>query len=139
MNLLTGPILLLALMGGSSSPTCIAPPVEPTLELMDLMSFPRDSAGVMGDGICELYCGVVLAAPAPGIPLCASYQCTFTLEGPGARRQVGEIRLARPWTDHRRQSVPVLSVESGHPPYLSAGIGQGSNVRVQPRPRSSIC
>lgn len=92
-----GPAILAALLSSSSSATCKAPRVDPVVELIDLMS-PRVAAvgEPAGDGICELYCGVVLAGKADradGIPLCASYPCRFTLQGRAGQRYTRDIQL----------------------------------------------
>jgi hypothetical protein len=69
---------------GTHSPApCPQPKVDPVVELTDMISYrPGEPAQLASDSLCELYCGVEVRRKSDSIPLCASFDCKFTLTKP---------------------------------------------------------
>jgi len=84
-------ILVIAALWGApvasqAEEPCPHPAVAPVLELTDILYDPTKEppkvGEPMGDGVCELYCGIEVVDPERSIPACSSYSCTFTLNSP---------------------------------------------------------
>jgi hypothetical protein len=84
------PILFSAVLASSSPPaettSCPHPPIVPVVQIDDLIydnSKPLAQGGLVGDNVCELYCGIKVVDSHDWVPACAAYPCEFELHLPG--------------------------------------------------------
>lgn len=77
---------LVFLAAVADAPPCRHPSVIPELKIGDWVdddSKPPPGPGQpIGDEICELYCGIAVVDKKAWIPSCATYACSFRLDGP---------------------------------------------------------
>ena len=115
MHLLLASLLSLASFAAAEGQPCSHPDIVPVVEIGDLIyDFDKRSkvGEPLGDGICELYCGLRVVDPEQWIPQCSSYLCRFTLQKPDGNSTSTPIRFG-PRFDGMTQPTAVGTVCGG--------------------------
>jgi hypothetical protein len=120
--LFAGALILSAAMATEGQP-CPHPRIVPVVEIGDwIYDFNKPSAvgEPLGDGICELYCGIEVVDSSAWIPHCSSYSCRFTLQAPDGSSSTSPIVFG-PRFDGMTQPTSVGTVCGGWSESMPAG------------------